>query len=366
MRRGRYDSRMGAWDSVDDRRYRQAYARPRRRGASGAIAGGLAILAVVGVILGLWVLGGSHGIVVNHAISRSNGRVATVKRPLFAAESGLLPWHMPAPISREVVVEGATGRLVVLGGLAASGATTSGVYRVSTGNGRTQSIGALSTAVHDAAAGVIEGRAVVFGGGSSSSIGTAQAFSLAAHASRGSGSRVGSMPNPRSDATAVAIGRTTYVVGGYDSGARSDPAVLATSDGRGFKTIATLRIPVRYPAVAALGGKIYVFGGDALTSTGGWAPADAIQAIDPAKHTAAVVGHLAKPLAGAAAMTLHNEVFVAGGETARSSVLTIWAFNPATNRLLPAGRLQVPVSHAGAAVIGSTGWIVGGESAAGS
>jgi outer membrane protein assembly factor BamB len=53
---------------------------------------------------------------------------------------------------------------------------------------------------------------------------------------------------------------------------------------------------------------------------------------------------------------------VAGGETGRATLSTIWAFDPTTNRLVPAGRLQVPVSHAGAAVIGSTAWIVGGES----
>src|SRR5262249_60247929 len=116
-------------------------------------------------------------------------------------------------------------------------------------------------------------------------------------------------------AAAVAMGRTPSVGGACAGAAGSAPAVPAPSDGRVFKTIATLRIPVRYPAVAALGGKIYVFGGDALTSTRGWAPVDAIQAIDPARHTAAVVGHLAKPLARAAAMTLHNQVFLARPQT---------------------------------------------------
>ena len=367
MRRGRYDSRMGTWDSVDDRRYRRAYARSQRRKASGAIAGSLAVIAVVGVIATLWVLSGSRGITVDQTTSRSHGQVATAKRPLVAAESGLLPWHMPAPISREVVAAGSRGRLVVLGGLRAGGATTAGVYGISTGTGRTRYIGALSAPVHDAAVGVIGRRAVVFGGGSSSTISTVQAFSLGAHSSGGSGARLGSMPNPRSDATAVTIGQTTYVVGGYD-GARPDAEVLATSDGRSFKPVARLQVPVRYAAVAALGGQIYVFGGQAVGGPSAGAPVDDIQVVDPVKGTAAIIGHLAKPLAGAVAMTLHNEVFVAGGETAAgNTVPTIWAFNPTTKQkqLLPAGRLQVPVSHAGVAVIGSTGWIVGGETRGG-
>ena len=72
------------------------------------------------------------------------------------------------------------------------------------------------------------------------------------------------MPAPRSDAVAVTIGPTTYIVGGYD-GTHPDAPVLATTNGRTFTTVAALRIPVRYPAVAALGGQIFVFGGQAIT-----------------------------------------------------------------------------------------------------
>ena len=105
--------------------------------------------------------------------------------------------------------------------------------------------------------------------------------------------------------------------------------------------------------------------------------------MDPARRAAAVVGALPGPLAGAVAVTVGGEVFVAGGDSpvARrpapgpgatrlsgpsgaggSAVPAIWAFDPAAGRLLPAGRLQVPVSHAAVAVTGSTAWIAGGES----
>ena len=90
-----------------------------------------------------------------------------------------------------------------------------------------------------------------------------------------------------------------------------------------------------------------------------------IQAVDPARRTAAVIGRLPEPLAGAAAVTLDGEVFVAGGDSpaarrpapglgttqlsgqsgaAGSTVPAIWAFNPATRRLLPAGsRCRYPM-----------------------
>ena len=304
-----------------------------------------------------------------------------------------MPWHLAAPISREVVVASSPGQLIVLGGLTAGGVSASRISALSTATGAPRHIGALSAPLHDAAAGELGGRALVFGGGSPATVATVQAFTLPGP---GSGTRgatattAGSMPAPRSDAAAVTIGTATYLVGGYD-GTRPDAPVLATTNGRTFTTAAALPIPVRYPAVAALGGQIFVFGGQAITGPHAGAPLDAIQAVDPARHTAAVIGHLPEPLAGAAAMTLGGELFVAGGESSvpqrltpglgttqlgpgetgagagassspTSTVSAIWAFDPATRRLLAAGHLQVPVSHAAVAVAGSTAWIVGGES----
>jgi hypothetical protein len=307
---------------------------------------------------------------------------------LAAAESGLLPWRLPAPVSREVVVPGQHGRLIVLGGLTAGGVSANGVYSVRTRTGGVRRIGALGVAVHDAAGAVTGGQALVFGGGSSTSIATVQGFTLpGGHG--GATAHPAPLPNARSDLSAVTVGATTYLLGGYD-GTRPDAAVLATTDGRTFRTVAALRVPVRYAAVAALGGKIFVFGGLAVTGPHAGAPVNTIQAVDPVRHTCSVIGQLPEPLAGAAAVTLAGEVFVAGGESTvpqhmtpgmgttqfhalgprvgesggvpTSTVSTIWAFQPATGRLLPAGLLQVPVSHAAIAVSGSAAWIVGGES----
>ena len=208
-------------------------------------------------------------------------------------------------------------------------------------------------------------------------MGTVQAFS-----GTGTARVTGSLPAPRSDAAAVTIGGTDYVVGGYD-GSKPDTSVLATTDGRTFTTVTALPVPVRYPAVAALDGMIYAFGGQAMMGPDAGTAVNVIQEVDPAQHTAAVIGHLPEPLAGAAAVTVDGEVFVAGGDgpaarptapglgttqlsgqpgAAGATVSAIWAFNPATRRLLLAGRLQVPVSHAAVTVSGSTAWIVGGES----
>jgi hypothetical protein len=319
----------------------------------------------------------------------ATGHGPAAPQGLAAAESGLLPWSLPAPVSREVVVPGQHGRLIILGGLTPEGSSAAGVYSVRTGTGRARRIGALGVAVHDAAGAVTGGRALVFGGGSAASITTVQGFTLPG-GDKGATAGPAPLPKARSDLAAVTVGATTYLLGGYD-GTRPDAQVLATTGGRAFRMVATLRVPVRYPAVAALGGKIYVFGGEAVTGPHAGAPVTTIQAVDPARHTCTVAGRLPVPLAGAAAATLGGEVFVAGGESsvpqppapgmgttqfrapragavsepagaATATVSTIWAFQPATGRLLPAGRLQVPVSHAAVAVSGSRAWIVGGES----
>jgi len=79
--------------------------------------------------------------------------------------------------------------------------------------------------------------------------------------------------------------------------------------------VASLPVPVRYPGVAAMGGRIFVFGGQAINGPDAGKPVDAIQVIDPGHHRASVVGHLPETLSGAAAVTLDGHIFVAGGES---------------------------------------------------
>jgi outer membrane protein assembly factor BamB len=165
-------------------------------------------------------------------------------------------------------------------------------------------------------------------------------------------------------------------MGGYD-GSKPDASVLATTDGREFTTVASLPVPVRYPAAAVLDGQILLFGGQAITGPHAGAPVSVVQVVDPARRTATVVGDLPEPLEGAAAATVDGEVLVAGGDTQASgtqssgtqssrtqvtrTVSTIWAYDPAGRRLLRAGQLQAPVSHAAITVSGSSAWLVGGE-----
>ncbi len=169
----------------------------------------------------------------------------------------------------------------------------------------------------------------------------------------------------------MTIGKTTYLVGGY-AGTSGDRAVLATTDGLHFKTVARLVYAIRYPAVAALRGAIYVFGGDSVERVRSSQPTRAVERVDPSSGRVSVVGSLPIPLAGAAAANLGGTIYIAGGVTslvngsvAMRDSRAIYAWDPRTDQALFAGHLFVAVAHAGVAVVGHRAWLVGGETAAG-
>lgn len=291
--------------------------------------------------------------------SNTNSPSASSETDVAAAEAGELPWQLAAPISREVVLPDAQpNSLLIAGGLSSSGSSDSGIYALDTTDGGLTSVGNLGVATHDAAGALVNGDGFVIGGGSAAPSSETQRLGT----NDGSLSS-GSLNQARADAGAATIGDTAYIVGGYD-GPSLDAEVLATTDGLHFRDVAALTVPVRYPAVAVLDKKIYVFGGEANDGR----PVRTVQMVNPSSHTASVLGQLPLPIAGAVAANLDGTIYLAGGEsTTRSSLLSpivnVYAFNPVGHAFLRAGSLPVAISNAGAAVLGGRLWIVGGETA---
>src|SRR3974390_119220 len=276
-----------------------------------------------------------------------------------AVEAGLLPWTTAAPISRAVAVPTSPTNLLVLGGLTSGDASVATATTIAVPAGRGVPGGSLATPAHDAAGALLRGRVLVFGGGAQTTVSNVQAFPLAPPGGTSHATVVGQLPQPRSDAAGVAIGRTADVGGGYD-GTRADPQVLAPRDGTTFRAVGSLPVPVRYPAVAAVGPLIYVFGGTRIGAGAG--AVDAIQRIDTRSGQIKVVGHLPQPLSAASAATLGGIVYVAGGTNGAADSGIIQAFDPRSRQMLTAGPLLPPVSNAAVTVVGGTAWIVGGES----
>jgi hypothetical protein len=276
--------------------------------------------------------------------------------PSLVLQATPAAYQLPAAVSREVVLADGS-QLVIAGGLTPQSLSSDAVTTLNPVTGATGSGGRLASPTHDAAGAMLGGRPYVFGGGSATSVATVQAVT------RGRVAAIaGQLPAARSDVSGVTVGSVAYLVGGYD-GTTYSPGVLATSDGQHFRTAARLPVTVRYAAVAALGSQIWVFGGE--TANG---PTSVVQRINPGAGTAAVAGHLPRPVEGASAFTLDGRVYIAGGQVAAASASgtaspsappatsrAVLSFDPATGGAATAGQLPVPVAYAGVAVLGGTG-----------
>jgi len=306
------------------------------------VAAAVVVAIVVAAIVFVASPGGTR-----HRAARARPHVlATTVTRLDVADAG---WQLPAPVSRAAVV--ADGSAIdIAGGLDRANASADGVFRLDPATGALARAGALPQATHDAAAAIVAGRLVVFGGGAQHVTGAVQELDgTTAHL-------VARLPQPRADLAAVTSGTTTYLVGGYD-GTRPTPDVLATDDARHFRTVATLAQPVRYPAVAVANGAIWVFGGE---SAG--AATTAVQRVDLATGTASVVAQLPQPVTEASAVTLDGTIYVAGGRTGGAPTANVVRFDPQRGTSV-AGTLPAPLADAGAAVVGDVAYLVGGESA---
>ena len=302
-----------------------------------------------------------------------------VDKQLPAVEAGLLPWQLSAPLSRMAVYSGnSSNQLIIAGGLTSANQSASGIYGLDTANGNLSSIGNLPYAVHDAAGAKVGGSYALFGGGVNASFSKTAVLNSA-----GQVVSSGNLPGARSDCAAVSIGSVTYIIGGYN-GSKADPQVLSTTNGTTFKDIGNLPVPVRYPAVAASGQYIYVFGGEAAGGSRNGNPVNSVQIIDVKNGRIKLASWtLPVPLEGAQAFSVNGTIYLAGGQSTTPETInqgvgttqvpgvnvqtrsltynTIWAVDIVSGKFLQAGILQLPVANAGVAVSGSNAWIVGGE-----
>jgi hypothetical protein len=269
--------------------------------------------------------------------------------PRVTLTSSMAPFTLPAAVSRPTVFAAGKG-LLIAGGLTAADNTTQVILRIDLTRGTVDQAGRLPIPVHDAAGALVEGRDLVFGGGSSA------ATSAVQDVTPGVSPRVIShLPQPRADLVAISNANVGYVLGGFD-GTQGSTTILRTQDGRTFAVMGSLPIPVRYPAVATSAGSIWLFGGEHE----GKEVTD-VQRIDLTTGHGSVTGHLPRPLAHAGAFTLGGAVFVVGGRTGGTATDDVMRFDPANVDLTAAGHLPAARSDFGVAVVGGTAYLVGGE-----
>lgn len=270
----------------------------------------------------------------------------------------LASWSLPAALSRTACgAEGSTIRCA--SGLDANRSSSSAVLQIDPAAGSVQQVARIPKALHDAAGTTFGGRMLLIGGGESE-----VATAAVVDTSSANPSRIGQISEPRSDVAAVASGDTLVVVGGYDD-TDITAGVLTSTDGVSYTEVGQLVTPVRYPAVAALDGKVYAFGGKTRTPDGNDSQTADIQRIDPATGVVTLVGQFPEPIGHMVAAVLDGTIYVMGGRTGTGTSLTdssaIWRFDPATGTVTPAGNLPKPVTDSTLAVVDGNAWLIGGE-----
>lgn len=337
----------GAARSAARRRPSRRVIRRRR-----AVVLGLLAAVVLALVLALSSGGGPGQPVVApaHAATRAPKKVVRTVR----VRTTLLSWRLPNAISREALFPAGRHAVLVAGGLVGGNSQTA-VDKLDLQNGALSTAGQLATATHDAAALALRKGKVVVGGGTVAPATEVQTLRAGATATLSA-----TLAQPRSDATGAVLGGVGYVVGGYD-GPTLDSAVLATRNGKSFRSVAQLAVPVRYGAVAPLGRALYVFGGTTL----GGAPLTTIQRVDLATHRSTVVGHLPVALAGADAGTIGGRIYVAGGRSASGDSTTVYAYSPNKRGVTLVAHLPVAVAYGAGIALGNRLYLVGGEDSAG-
>ena len=264
--------------------------------------------------------------------------------------SSIAPFTLPAAVSRPTVYASGNGLLVV-GGLTAADSTTQSILLVDLARQAVRPAGRLPVPVHDAAGAMVRGRDLLFGCES-----TAVSSAVQDVAPGTTHRLISHLPAPRADLVAISDGTAAYVLGGFD-GQQGSATILRTIDGTTFTVVGTAAVTVRYPAVAASGGSIWLFGGEHA----GKQITD-VQRIDLATGRGRVTGHLPRPLAHAGAFTLGGSVFIAGGRTSSTVADTVLRFDTADLRFTAVGHLPAARSDFGVAVVGAAAYLIGGES----
>jgi Kelch motif protein len=275
-----------------------------------------------------------------------------VPAPAPTVSARVLPWRLPAALSRSVAIRyGGQHSALLAGGLGPGDASTDEVLRIDLRTGAARREAPLVEPLHDSAGALLAGRPVIVGGG-----GAAELDGVERLDRHGTWRLAGHLPGARSDLSVVAARHGLLVVGGYD-GTRTPRAVLRTTDGARFERTGRLPLGVRYAGVARTGRWVWVLGGEVAGRE-----LDEVLRVDTRTGHVRTVGRLPRPLGHEAVVAVAGRLLVMGGRTAPDAVTdALTWYDPRTHRWSRAGHLPYPVADAPAVVVGHHVFLLGGE-----
>jgi hypothetical protein len=167
--------------------------------------------------------------------------------------------------------------------------------------------------------------------------------------------RIGSLPQAVSRASAVALpGGKLMILGGL-VGNNSIDTILAGKPGS-LRVVGHLPQPTHDAAAALLGSSVYLFGGGAATST------PIVVRISPS-GTAANAGTLIEPLSDLGAAVVAGKAYLVGGYTGTQYATAVLRYAPATDTVV--ARLPHGLRYAGVTALGPKIYVAGGLSTSG-
>ena len=211
--------------------------------------------------------------------------------------------------------------------------------------------GHLAVPLHDSAGAVLSGRPTVIGGGGATELSDVQSADR-----HGRWHVVGHLPGARSDLAVVTVGGRGLVIGGYD-GVATPPSILATTDGRSFRRVATLPSGLRYSGVARARGDVWILGGEVDGQE-----LDEVLRLDPRTGRVRRMGRMPRALGHEAVVPVGGRLLVLGGRTTPDSATAqMWWYSPRTGSWTRAGMLPYPVADAPWVTDGAAAYLLGGE-----
>jgi len=164
--------------------------------------------------------------------------------------------------------------------------------------------------------------------------------------------RIGSLPQALSKASAVALpGGRLMVLGGYTGSTSVDSILLGPP--AHLRLAGHLPIPGHDAAAVLVGGSVLRFGGGQATSV------STVQRVDPASGRASAAPALDEPLSDLGAVAIGGHAYLVGGYTGSQYASAVLRYLPGGGTKTVA-RLPAGTRYAGVAAIGGTIYVAGG------
>jgi N-acetylneuraminic acid mutarotase len=281
--------------------------------------------------------------------------------PLLAAAApaqGSWESKAPIPVARTEVAAAAVanGRIVVVGGYLADGATTARADEYSTGTNSWRRLPDLPVAVNHAMAATWNGRVYVLGGYS-----PARPLRTAFVFGRGRWQRLPSMPSPRAASGAAAVGGKLYVVGGVTEDVRGSRSLARQTlvfdlRRRRWSTIPG-PTPREHLAVAAVRGSVYALAGrlaglDTNVRT--------LERYTPGSRRWTRLPPIPVARGGTGAAGVGRQLISIGGEAPTGTIASVYAYDTSTRRWRRLVDLPNPRHGLGVVAVGQRVYAIAG------